>query len=76
MLAYFTQRQWFFIHDKLLKLETLLNDEDKKIFILNMKEIDDFQSYIDDILLIAKTHLFKEDTSAAGISKAKRMVKM
>ena len=76
MLAYFTQRQWFFVHDKLIQLETLLNDDDKQIFNINMKEIKDLQSYSDDIILMAKSYLFKEDVSAAGISKAKRTIKM
>ncbi|XP_065212415.1 putative fatty acyl-CoA reductase CG5065 [Planococcus citri] len=74
LLTYFTRKQWIFVHDKVLQLEQILNDTDRKLFPVNMKDISDFQSYMDDILVSCKTRIFKEDMKMIG--KAKRTLKI
>ena len=73
MFKYFNQRQWYFSNNKLLQLEKHLNDIDKQRFVINMNEIQDFQSYVDNIMFITKTRTFNESTKS--IHSAKKNVK-
>ncbi|XP_065208701.1 putative fatty acyl-CoA reductase CG5065 [Planococcus citri] len=60
MLRYFTEKQWSFEHDKVLRLEELLNPTDKQLFPVNMKDMGEFQNYADDCMASAKFHIFHE----------------
>ncbi|XP_065208694.1 putative fatty acyl-CoA reductase CG5065 [Planococcus citri] len=74
MLRHFTENQWRFEHNKILRLEELLNPTDKQLFPVNMKEMGEFQNYADDCVGSAKFHLFKEDMTHQ--TRAKIMLKI
>ena len=74
VLKYFTQHQWTFLHDKMLHVEQSLNEADKHIFPVSMKEIRNFQAYLDNIQIADKIYFFKED--AKTLDKAKKILKM
>ncbi|XP_065208696.1 putative fatty acyl-CoA reductase CG5065 [Planococcus citri] len=61
MLRHFTENQWHFEHDKILRLEELLNPIDKQLFPVNMKEMGGYQSYADDTVAVVKSHIFHEN---------------
>ncbi|XP_065208709.1 putative fatty acyl-CoA reductase CG5065 [Planococcus citri] len=69
ILRHFTENQWHFEHDKLLQLEDLLNPTDKQLFPVNMRKMGDIQSYIDDCMVSAKFHLFKENMDHQSSAK-------
>ena len=74
VLRYFSQQQWVFLHDKLLQLENIMNDVDRRIFYVNMKFVKDPQDYVDNAIIGTKIYILKESMST--LNKAKRISNM
>ncbi|XP_065216395.1 putative fatty acyl-CoA reductase CG5065 [Planococcus citri] len=74
VLRFFTQQQWTFLHDKVLQIEGLLNDADKRIFPINMNIIMDIQKYAENATIGVKIFIFKEDMKNLNTAKKKATI--
>lgn len=73
VLNYFTMKQWTFKTDNILQLKNLMNEADKKMFPVTLKNIN-LEEWTKDSVLGTKRFLFKENLD--NLSLCKRRLKM
>lgn len=61
VLFYFARRQWKFQTDGILGVRRQMNEADREIFPVTMRNLLDRQEYVDNVIYVSRKVLMKDD---------------
>ena len=67
-LEFFTSTEWEFTNDNFLALISEMNEVDRKLFNIDVREIN-WKSYIEHYCLGTKVYLLKEDINKLNVCR-------
>ncbi|CAG2056910.1 unnamed protein product [Timema podura] len=73
-LKYFSTRQWHFNDDNTRELSSILSEDDKRIFLFDVREIH-WPTYIESYILGVRQFIFKEHPSSLPLAR-KQLLKL